>query len=342
MTVYDDDSSSVPVEATFASIDSVSVAFNKRKERVSTRDQRAEGRLWPVVLALVVLVVLGSATGWLFLSQASLDKKDLRSDRDQASQPSRIPRSVNDLDQRQQLFSRLLVLQVDRSWFFKLVDSSLKNRISKSNGDLHSDYMEDALLEKDWTEQAERWLARIEQLSPVIRAQLGRFDDEDWQYTSQMLQQQGVHPQVVKYMVSAAAKKLLSENIQGQEPSGPIRQLWIAAAVSRLSEVDMIRVVPTSLKRKAASVLIPAGGACLVLLPKNSPDYATLLRINGTPLMQMMVFGGEGSVEKKFDPLRAVTLDAEKNSSLQVLVTNEGLSPGLLKISSLVDRKRDP
>ena len=189
MTVYDDDSSSVPIEATFTSIDSVSAAFNKRKERMSTRDQREEGRLWPVVLALVVLVVLGSATGWLFLSQTSLEKKDIRSDRDQAAQPSRIPRSVNDLDQRQQLFSRLLVLQVDRSWFFKLVDSSLKNRISKSNGDLHSDYMEDVALEKNWTEQAERWLARIEQLSPVIRAQLGRFNDEDWQYTSQMLQQ---------------------------------------------------------------------------------------------------------------------------------------------------------
>jgi serine/threonine-protein kinase len=48
------------------------------------------------------------------------------------------------------------------------------------------------------------------------------------------------------------------------------------------------------------------------------------LDINGTPLMQMMVFGANGQVEEERGPLRMARVAPEAGSPLQVLFTNEG------------------
>ena len=48
------------------------------------------------------------------------------------------------------------------------------------------------------------------------------------------------------------------------------------------------------------------------------------LDINGTPLMQMMVFGANGQVEEERGPLRMARVAPEAGSPLQGLFTNEG------------------
>ena len=58
---------------------------------------------------------------------------------------------------------------------------------------------------------------------------------------------------------------------------------------------------------------------------------ALALGINGTPLMQMMVFGSNGDVHEERGPLRVVRIAAAE-SPLQVLVTNEGVSTGLFTL----------
>ena len=69
---------------------------------------------------------------------------------------------------------------------------------------------------------------------------------------------------------------------------------------------------------------------------------AVALGINGTPLMQMMVFGVNGQVEEELGPLRVVKVETETGSPLQVLITNEGVYSGLFTMSCRADRPRAP
>ena len=109
--------------------------------------QGAEGRLWPVVIALGFLALVGSAIGWFLLPRSS--PVDAAPDR--AVQQPAVSLPSAELDQRQQLLSRLRALQVDRSWFVELVDAS----------QLSTESQQDAPYRRVWTELAEQWLAPV-------------------------------------------------------------------------------------------------------------------------------------------------------------------------------------
>ena len=68
----------------------------------------------------------------------------------------------------------------------------------------------------------------------------------------------------------------------------------------------------------------------------------TIICINGTPLMQMMVFDANGTVVEERGPLRVARIAAAAGSPLQVLVTNEGVSSGVFTLSCRADRPRPP
>ena len=308
-----------------------------RTSRAMAREQGAEGRLWPVVIVLALSALVGSAIGWFLLPRTSTADRVPRTIRDRASQQPAVHLRPAELDQRQQLFSRLRALQVDRSWFLELVDASLLIRSPERAGSLPSESLEDALLRRVWTELAEEWLARIEQLLPPIRARLGRLRDGDWEQPRQELQQQGVHPSVVEHLVSAAAEDLLPGTKQGRKPAEPFRQLWIAAALQSLDDVEIVRLMARPMEPTNTSLQIPAGGARLVQVQVPAGD-ALVLGVNGTPLMQMMVFGANGQMEQERGPLRVARIAAEAGSPLQVLITNEGVSPALFTLSCRADR----
>ena len=61
------------------------------------------------------------------------------------------------------------------------------------------------------------------------------------------------------------------------------------------------------------------------------------LGINGTPLMQMMVFGVNGQVEEERGPLRTARIAPEAGSPLQLLITNQGVSSSLFTLSCRAD-----
>ena len=295
-----------------------------RRSRAQAREQGAEGRLWPVVIGLVLSALVGSVIGWFLLPRISTAERTPRPSRDGATPAVSPP--PEELDQREQLFSRLRALQVDRSWFTGLVDASL----------LSTEALESAPLRRNWTELAEQWLARIEQLPPAIRARLGRLGDGDWEQLQQALQLQGVHPKVVEHLVSAGDQDLLPGSMQGRKPAEPFRQLWIAAAMQSLDDVEIERLKARPLEPTNTSLRIPAGGARLVLVEVPAGD-AVALGINGTPLMQMMVFGVNGQVEEERGPLRVTRIAPEAGSPLQVLVTNEGVSSSLFTLSCRAD-----
>ena len=297
-----------------------------RARRARDREQGAEGRLWPVVGVLALSALVGSAIGWFLFPRSSTPATAPRTTPDRATQQPAVSFPQEELDQHQQLFSRLRALQVDRGWFLQLMDAS----------QLSSESLANRSIRRGWAGMAEQWLPRIEQLPPTIRRRLGRLSDGDWQPPREALLKQGVHPRVVEHLVSAGAQDLLPVTMRGRKPADPFLQLWIAAAIQSLDDVEIVRLKARPLEPAITSLPIPAGGARLVLVEAPAGD-AVALGINGTPLMQMMVFGVNGQVEEERGPLRVTRIAPEAGSPLQVLVTNEGVSSSLFTLSCRAD-----
>ena len=294
-----------------------------RTSRAMAREQGAEGRLWPVVIALGLSALMGSAIGWFLLPRSSTS--------DRVAQQPVVSLAPKELDQREQFFSRLRALQVDRGWFLNLVDASQRS----------SESLEEGSMRGGWMELAEEWLARIEQLPPAVRARLGRLSAGDWEQPRQRLLQQDIHLKVLEQLVSAGSKALLPDFMQGRKPAEPFLQLWIAAAMQSLDDVQIERITARPQQLTTTSLSISAGGVRLVLL-EVPPGDALAMDINGTPLMQMMVFAANGSAVEERGPLRLVRIAAEVGSPLQVLVTNEGVSSSVFTLSCLANPRSGP
>ena len=312
---------------------------SRRLSRLEERELGAEGRLWPVVGALALSALVGSAIGWFLLSRhASLGKgPSTATDVVGQSQTTSLPPA--EVDERQQLLSRLRALQVDRSWFLKLVNTAVLDRFPERGGRLPSDDLEDAPLRRVWNELAEDWLARIEQLPPTLRSRLGSLNQDDWSVQRAELVKQGVTPRAVEQLVSAGARDLLPGDARGLQPEEPYRQLWYAAAIESLRDVQIEQVEAKPRIATNLSLRIPAGGARLisVVVPAGA---SLVLGINGTPLMEMTVFGADGEVRAERGPLRVSTLPPDLGSPVQVLITNDGVSSGSFTLSCRADQPR--
>jgi len=313
------------------------VPSSRSRPRQEERQQAAEGRLWPVVGALLISAVLGTAIGWFLLSRGRAPDRAPSTERDVVGRAPMASLPPAEVDQRQQLLSRLRALQIDRSWFLQLVDASLLARFPERNGRLPSDSLEDAPLRRVWNELAEEWLARVEQLPPDLRSRLGRLKGADWQKQREALTEQGVNPRVVEQLVSVSAQNLLPGVVSGSKPPEPYLQLWYAAAMRGLADVQIETLKARPDAPVVLSSRVPSGGARLITIQVPA-GRRLVLGINGTPLMQMTVYGADGQVAAQRGPLRVVTLTPEAGSPVQVLVTNEGVSSGLLTLSCRADR----
>ena len=301
------------------------------RSRLEEREEAAEGGVWPVVIALVLSAVVGTALGWWWLSRGRLTLPTP----DAALQlPNSLPPA--EVDQRQQLLNRLRAMQVDRGWFLKLVDASLLAQFPERGGRLPSDSLDDAPLRKVWNELAEEWLARVEQLPLEIRRRLGSYTNGDWERRQQALVSQGLSSAVLRQLVSGSAQSLLPGRPGADIPAEPFRQLWFAAAEQGLANVQIEAIQAQAQATQVISAQVEAGGARLfpVRLP---PGYRLVLGVNGSPLMQMSVFGADGELLEAKGPLRVVNLGVQKNSPVQLLVTNEGVAPALITLSLRAD-----
>jgi serine/threonine-protein kinase len=301
------------------------------RSRQALKEEAAEGRLVPVVLALVVSAVVGTGLGWLLLSRGRVSGPT-------AAPTVQLPSSLPpvEVNQRQQLLNRLRALQIDRGWFLKLVDASLLAQYPERGGRLPSDSLDDAPLRKVWNELAEDWLSRVEQLPLELRTRLGRFTAGDWRRRQSALVKQGLSGAVVEQLVSGSAQNLLPGRSGGEIPPEPFRQLWYAAAEQGLAQVRIEAIQARLGETTVMSASVPAGGARLfpIRLPAGS---GLVLGVNGSPLMQMSVFGADGAVLEARGPLRVVNLGAVQRSPVQLLVTNEGLASALITLSLRAD-----
>ncbi|MEY4809386.1 MAG: hypothetical protein RLZZ206_3775 [Cyanobacteriota bacterium] len=300
------------------------------RPRPEEKEEAAEGGLWPVLIALVLSAVVGTALGWLWLGRGRPTAP--------AETVGEVPLSLPpaEVDQRQQLLNRLRALQIDRGWFLSLADASLLAQYPERKGRLPGDALEDAPLRKVWNDLAQEWLARVEQLPLPLRRRLGSFRASDWEQRQQSLVAQGLSSSVLAQLVSGSASSLLPGQSGDRMPPEPYRQLWYAAAELTL---DAMRIDPIELRSQVTEVLaadVPANGARLfaVRLPV---DHSLALGVNGTPLLQMAVYAADGSVLSPRGALRVVSLGNQKASPVQLLVTNEGVSPARISLSLRAD-----
>ena len=300
------------------------------RPRPEEKEEAAEGGLWPVLIALVLSAVVGTALGWLWLGRGRPTAP--------AETVGEVPMSLPpaEVDQRQQLLNRLRALQIDRGWFLSLVDASLLAQYPERKGRLPGDALEDAPLRRVWNDLAQEWLARVEQLPLPLRRRLGGFRSSDWEQRQQALVAQGLSPSVLVQLVSGSATSLLPGHSGDRMPPEPFRQLWYAAAELTL---DAMRIDPIELRPQVTEVLaadVPASGARLfaVRLPA---DHSLALGVNGTPLLQMAVYAADGSVLAPRGPLRVVSLGLQKASPVQLLITNEGVAPARISLSLRAD-----
>ena len=305
------------------------------RPRPEEKEEAAEGGLWPVLIALVLSAVVGTALGWLWLGRGRPTAP--------AETVGEVPLSLPpaEVDQRQQLLNRLRALQIDRGWFLSLADASLLAQYPERKGRLPGDALEDAPLRKVWNDLAQEWLARVEQLPLPLRRRLGSFRASDWEQRQQTLVAQGLSSSVLAQLVSGSATSLLPGQSGDRMPPEPFRQLWYAAAELTL---DAMRIDPIELRSQVTEVLaadVPANGARLfaVRLPV---DHSLALGVNGTPLLQMAVYAADGSVLSPRGALRVVSLGLQKASPVQLLVTNEGVSPARISLSLRADPPAPP
>ena len=304
------------------------------RRRHEEKEEAAEGGLWPVLIALVLSAVVGTAAGWWWLGRTRPVEPAIS-----PAAPSSLPPA--EVDQRQQLLNRLRALQIDRGWFLSLVNANLLAQYPERKGRLPDDSLEDAPLRKVWNDLAEEWLARVEQLPLPLRRRLGSIRSADWERRQQVLVAQGLSPSVLSQLVSGSAQSLLPGQAGDSVPPEPFRQLWYAMAELTL---DNLRLDPIELRSQVTQVLaadVPASGARLfaVRLPA---DHSLALGVNGTPLLQMAVFAADGSRLEARGPLRVVSLGRQKASPVQLLVTNEGVAPARISLSLRADPPPPP
>ena len=303
---------------------------SRREARQRAKEQAAEGNFWPVVLALVLTALVGSALGWLLLGRNR-----------QPSQPS-LPLSPQlslppaEVDQRQQLLNRLKALQVDQSWFLKLVDHSLAAQFPERRGRTPSDSLEDAPLRKIWNDLAQDWLVRVEQLPVPLRQRLGSYREADWLARERQLTKQGLSPRVLQQLVSSSAQTLLPGRNPDVMPPEPVRQIWYAAALRSLEGLKVEPITPVLNVPRSLTTSVDGQGARLIAI-KVPKGFKLVLGVNGTPLMQMTVFGADGEVLDARGPLRVVTVPRISGSPVQLLIRNDGLAPALISLSVRLD-----
>jgi serine/threonine-protein kinase len=143
---------------------------------------------------------------------------------------------------------------------------------------------------------------------------------------------QGLSPAVVEQLVSGSAQNLLPGRAAADIPPEPFRQLWFAAAEKALANVRIEAIQSRTAQTSVVSASVEAGGARLFPIRLPGPSRL-VLGVNGSPLMQMTVFGADGRVLEARGPLRVVSLSRVSRSPVQLLITNEGLAPAMITLS---------
>jgi serine/threonine-protein kinase len=150
------------------------------------------------------------------------------------------------------------------------------------------------------------------------------------------LARQGLSSDVLQQLVSGSAQSLLPSRATDRMPEEPYRQLWYAAAVQILENLSIEPIEARPQVTQILSADVPANGARL--FPIRLPvGHSLVLGVNGTPLLQMSVYGADGRALAPRGPLRVVNLGVQQGSPVQLLITNEGVAASRISLSLRAD-----
>ena len=164
----------------------------------------------------------------------------------------------------------------------------------------------------------------------------------DWDRRQNQFARQGISRSVLLQLVSANAQNLLPGRRGGDHAvrspfaSSGMRQRNRPSTTSTSSPSTYL---PES--TQLVSAIVEATGARVfpIRLPAG---YSLVIGANGTPLLQMGVFGADGSSLEARGPLRVVTLGAQKSSPVQLLITNEGVAQAEVRLQLRADPPPPP
>ena len=125
--------------------------------------------------------------------------------------------------------------------------------------------------------------------------------------------------------MSAGAQDLLLGTKPGLKPAEPFRQLWIAGAIVKLDDVEIVKFTTRPLAPCQRLVQIPAGRSGLILLTVSEGEMFTA-EIGGSPLIKMTISTSSDNFLVEQGALRAVTIPVSAGSLIQILLSNQGVS----------------
>ena len=210
---------------------------------------------------------------------------------------------------KDQNLDRLVVLQIDRSWFLRY---------------LNSDFAQDHFDSLSRDKYMGAWLTQIERLHPSIRRKIGRLSDESWESSRKRLLDYGLSDLEVEQLVTEQFYTFLSllNKIQGRGCS----KLWHAVALQRLAHMPVAIVDGCPGKPKSQYIDIPVNGVGVINLDSREIG-ANYLEFFDAKLPQLSIYAYEGTVLKKFSSLQDTSSSDSLSSSLsKVILVNNGIS----------------
>ncbi len=308
---------------------------SRRRLSLRKSDEAAEGKLLPVVVALFILALTGTFLGWLLLfdGEKSFNKDNFSFG---YNTKNNIPNSFSsDENKRQEIYDRLRVLKVDRIWFLKLVDASFFLRFPQLGGRFAFEKM-DSSIGIVWYELAEEWLAKVEQLPPNIRIQLGNLNDSSWYKNRENLIQKGLARTIVEKIISTKAQRLLAGWIGPFKPDEPFLQLWHAIALLDLEEVEIEKINIKQITSTSQRIFLASRDIRLMEVDLPSDNHIEF-KTDGSPLIQIAVFNKRGIEILKYGPLGRYFLAPKSGNKLYILFANEGVASGYFRLDFLRD-----
>ena len=293
-------------------LDSSAANFRSRKKlRASLRKQSEEGRLFPVVIALISIALISTVITCFLLARKSLLKRVNLSGSSLIQQQQGVDPSEFDSGLKDQNLDRLVVLQIDRSWFLRY---------------LNSDFAQDHFDSLSRDKYMGAWLTQIERLHPSIRRKIGRLSDESWESSRKRLLDYGLSDLEVEQLVTEQFYTFLSLPNRNIKPKGLATQLWHAVALQRLAHMPVAIVDGCPGKPKSQYIDIPVNGVGVINLDSREIG-ANYLEFFDAKLPQLSIYAYEGTVLKKFSSLQDTSSSDSLSSSLsKVILVNNGIS----------------
>lgn len=303
--------------------------WQERQQRREVRMKRAEGPAIPVITTMLLGVLLALTAGWLawgwqrrslFSPAPRAASRVQRTDQTAAS-------STSLRNAAEQLNQRLEALQINRTWFKRLMEAA------------------DASTAAD----QDAWLVLIQRLPLPLQLRLGRLQERDLAPLYDALEKDGIDPQLFEHAVHGQLEQFIriADLDASNVTTEPWRQLWLATALDlqpafRRQNITVMKDAEASRPATGHGYLQPGESAVFKIdiqpdsLQATTPDRAGLAssgyrltaQLFGSDAMKLMIFRNGTTPDTMYHLPVAKEITFSPGDDLNLLITNKGLAGG--------------